>query len=46
MSDAIAIYVQIAGHAIPIAIAFGICDLIVSTFFRAAFGGRLKLTKE
>lgn len=27
--------------AIPFALVFGLCELIISTFLRAAFGGRL-----
>lgn len=38
---AIELYTEIAEYAVPIAIAFEICNLIVSTFLRAAFGGRL-----
>lgn len=43
MEEAIAIYTQIATAAVPFAIAFEICNLIVSTFLRVAFGGRLWL---
>lgn len=38
---AITTYTQILETALPLAICFGICDLIVSTFLRTAFGGRL-----
>lgn len=38
---AIQIYTQIAEYAVPFAIAFEVCNLIVSTFLRVAFGGRL-----
>jgi hypothetical protein len=34
-------FTQIVECALPIAIVFGIGDLIVSTFLRVAFGGRL-----
>ena len=38
---AIDLYTEIARYAIPIAIVFEVCNLIVGTFLRAAFGGRL-----
>lgn len=38
---AIDLYTEIAQYAIPIAIVFEVCNLIVGTFLRAAFGGRL-----
>lgn len=41
MQFAIDIYVQIAEYAVPIAIGFEMCNLLVCTFLRAAFGGRL-----
>lgn len=41
MQEAIAIYTQIIEQALPIAIAFEVGNLIVCTFMRVAFGGRL-----
>lgn len=41
MKEAIAIYSEIASYAVPFAVAFEIGNLIVSTFLRVAFGGRL-----
>lgn len=38
---AINAYTQIIEIALPMAIAFGIGDLLVNTFMRVAFGGRL-----
>ena len=40
---AIELYTQLAEVAIPIAFAFEISNLIVGTFLRVAFGGRLWL---
>lgn len=41
MEEAISIYSEIAAVAVPFAVAFEIGNLIVSTFLRAAFGGKL-----
>lgn len=41
MTEAIAIYTEVITYALPFAIAFEVGNLIVSTFLRAAFGGRL-----
>lgn len=38
---AINIYVDILENALPIAIVFEFCNLIVSVFLRVAFGGKL-----
>lgn len=38
---AISAYTQILEIALPIGIVFEICNLLVGTFLRAAFGGRL-----
>lgn len=40
-SVAIDLYTQVLEIALPVAIAFEICNLLVSTFIRSAFGGRL-----
>ena len=41
MTDAISLYAQIVMGAIPYAITFAIGDLIVSSFIRMAFGGKV-----
>ena len=38
---AIELYGELAAYAVPIAIVFEVANLIVSTFMRVAFGGRL-----
>ena len=38
---AIELYGELASVAVPIAIVFEVCNIIVSTFLRVAFGGRL-----
>lgn len=38
---AISAYTQILEIALPIGIVFEICNLLVGTIMRAAFGGRL-----
>lgn len=38
---AVDLFVQVAEIAIPIALAFNICNLMVTTFFNVAFGGRI-----
>lgn len=42
MSWAFKMYAKTAESAVPIAVAFGIGNLLVSTFLRVAFGGKLK----
>lgn len=39
----VSLYTEIAKYAIPIAFAFGMCQLIVDTVFSVAFGGRLRI---
>lgn len=41
MNDAINLYAQIVSGAIPYGIAFALGDMIVCTFMRMAFGGRI-----
>lgn len=41
--DAIDLYTMIVEAAIPYAIVFALGNLIVKTFLRAAFGGRLEV---
>lgn len=38
---AISLYSELVSYAVPIAIVFELGNLIVSTFLRVAFGGRL-----
>lgn len=38
---ALELYTQIAQEAVPFAIVFSIGNLIVTTFLRVAFGGKL-----
>lgn len=38
---AVQLYTELASYAVPIAIVFEVCNLIVCTFMRVAFGGRL-----
>lgn len=40
---AIELYVEIIRMALPFAIVFGLGNVVVSTFLRAAFGGKLWL---
>lgn len=42
IQTAIQIYADIAASAVPFAVVFSICNLIVGTYLRAAFGGRLE----
>lgn len=41
IQDAIAIYTEIITYALPFAIVFELGNLLVGTFLRAAFGGKL-----
>lgn len=41
ISDIVALYVQCIQIALPVTIVFWMCDFIVCTFLRAAFGGKL-----
>lgn len=43
---AVNIYSQLAQYALPIAIVFEVSNLIVCTFMRVAFGGRLWFGKS
>lgn len=40
-ADALVIYMSILDYALPIAVVFGICNLIVNIILTAAFTGRL-----
>lgn len=40
---ALSLYGDLAEIAVPIAFVFGMCNMIVNTFFSVAFGGRLKI---
>lgn len=41
MNDAIALFVEIVKGAIPYGMTFALGELIVSTFMRMAFGGKI-----
>lgn len=41
VSDIIALYVDCMQIALPFTICFYLCDFIVTTFLRTAFGGKL-----
>lgn len=41
MDVAIGLYVEVVKLAVPFAVAFEVGNLIVCTFLRVAFGGRL-----
>lgn len=41
MLNAIELYVSVASACIPYAVAFSVGNLIVGTFLKAAFGGKL-----
>lgn len=41
MSALVSVCVDIYSAAVPIALVFWLAELIVTTFLRAAFGGRL-----
>lgn len=41
VSDIIALYVDCIQIALPFTICFYLCDFIVTTFLRTAFGGKL-----
>jgi len=38
---AINLYTELAESALPVAITFEICNLLICTFLRVAFGGKL-----
>lgn len=40
IAEIVGLYVQCLQYALPFVIVFFFCDLIVTTFLRAAFGGR------
>lgn len=41
INDIVALYVECIQIALPFTIAFYLCDFIVTTFLRVAFGGKL-----
>lgn len=41
VETAVKLYTELAQYAIPIAVVFEVANLIVCTFMRVAFGGRL-----
>ena len=42
MIDAVALYAQVVEIALPIAIAFSVGNLLITTFLTACFKGRLQ----
>lgn len=42
VTDIIALYIDVISEALPFAVVFWMGNLIVSTFLRAAFGGKLE----
>ena len=40
---AVHMYETIAVYAVPIAFAIGMCNVIINTFFAAAFGGKMRI---
>lgn len=42
VSDAIALFTEITRGAIPFGIAFSLGQMVVDTFMRMAFGGRIE----
>lgn len=40
-TEIIALYVDVIEVALPFTIIFWVCDFLVQTFLRAAFGGKL-----
>lgn len=42
MSDAIKLFTQIVMGAIPYGMAFALGNIVVNTFMRMAFGGRIE----
>lgn len=42
MQEAINLYVELTREAVPFAIAFSFGNLIVATFIRMAFGGKVE----
>ena len=43
-ANALVIYIAILDYALPIAIVFGICNLVVNIILTAAFTGKLDLS--
>lgn len=43
-SEVLSIYIAILDYALPIAIVFGICNLVVNIILTAAFTGKLDLS--
>lgn len=42
VSDAVALFTQIVTAAIPYGVAFALGQLVVNTFMRMAFGGKIE----
>lgn len=43
MRFCINIYADLAAWAVPCAFAFGMCNVIINSFFAAAFGGKMRI---
>ena len=43
---AISLYTDLIETCLPIAVFFGLCNLLVATFLRAALGGKLWFGKD
>lgn len=47
MNDlAVQLYTDLLSNCLPIAFFFGMCNLLVTTFLRAALGGKLWIGKD
>lgn len=42
MQEAIQLFTMVVGDALPYALAFSVGNLIVTTFMKMAFGGRIE----
>lgn len=40
---AIQIFTDVAAEAVPFAVVWGLCSIIVRTFLKTAFGGRFEI---
>lgn len=40
---AVKIFIDVATEAVPFAVVWGICNIIVRTFLKAGFGGRFEI---
>ena len=42
-AEIVQLYAEVISQALPFTIVFFFCDFLVTTFLRAAFGGRLSV---